>query len=66
MINTEAALKQQIVSNVNTDYLMGLRDKDNVFSGVLSWMIVDYLYTNYGNIEYKDLFANNHCLTYPF
>ena len=66
MIDTKAALEQQIVSSVNTDYLMGLSDDDTGFSGVSVWIIMDYLYTNHGNIEYKDVVANKHRLTDPF
>ena len=50
MINTEATLKQQIVSSIDTNYLMGLRNDNNVFSGVLAWIMMDDLYTNHGNI----------------
>ena len=50
MINTKAALKQKIVISVNTDYLMGQRDCDTGFGGVSEWIMMDYLYTNYGNI----------------
>ena len=66
MINTESALKQQIMSSVDIDYLMGLRADDTEFADVLAWTIMDYLYTNYGNIEEKYAFTNKHRLTDNF
>ena len=45
---------------------MILREDDTVFSSVSACMIVDYLYTNDGKIQYKDLVTNKHCLTNTF
>ena len=66
MINTKSALKQQIMSSIDSDYLMGLGDYNNGFDGVSSLEMMNYLYKNHGNIEYVDLFANKNRLTKPF
>ena len=66
MINTEADTKQQIVSSTNSDYLMGISDDNTGFSRVYSWEILDYLYTNSGNIKYEDLVMKKLRLTNPF
>ena len=44
---------------------MGLCDYDTEFTGVLSWLMIDYLYTNHGNIEYEDVVTNKHFLANP-
>ena len=66
MINTEAAIKQQNLTSIDSNFLMGLRNDDTGFAGVSSWEMMDYLYTNHGNIEYENLVANKHRLTDPF
>ena len=38
---------------------MFLHDDGTGFSGVSSWEMMDYLYTNHGNIKYEDLVAKN-------
>ena len=58
MIKTEASLKQKNLSSADTNYLMGLHEDDTGFAGVLSWITMDYLYTNHSNIEYEDMVAN--------
>ena len=66
MISIKSALKQQIVNIITADYLMGLRDKNTGFSGVSAWLMIDYLYTNHGNIKNEDVVVNKHRLTNPF
>ena len=65
MINTEASLKT-IMSSISSNYLMGLREKDNGFTGVSWWEIIDYLYTNHSNIEYEDFIVKKVFRTNPF
>ena len=62
MINTKTALKQHILSSVEPDYPMGLRNKDTVFAGDLAWIMMDYLYTNRENVKYEDVVSNKHHL----
>ena len=66
MINKEASLKQKYVSSINTNYLIGLRDDDNIFAGVFAGIMMDYLYTNHINIKYKDVVENKHWIADPF
>ena len=65
-INTKSSLRQQVVSRIDNDYIMGLRNNNTGFDGVFTWIMMDYLYTNHGNIEYEDVVANKYCLTNPF
>ena len=60
MINTKTALKQQILSSVDTNYLMGISNKD---TGVLAWIMMYYLYTNHDNIKFEDVVPNKNHLT---
>ena len=45
---------------------MGLHNDNTVFAGVLVWIMMDYLHTKHGNIEYEDVAANKHRPTNSF
>jgi conjugal transfer/entry exclusion protein len=66
VVNTAAALKKLIVNMVHENYLMGIRDDDTGFAGVSPWEMMDYLYTNHGQLLYEDLVKNKNRLNEPF
>jgi hypothetical protein len=66
VVNTEAALKKLIVNMVHENYLMGIRDDDTGFAGVTPWDMMEYLYTNHGQLLYEDLVKNKNRLNEPF
>jgi hypothetical protein len=51
---------------VHKNYLMGVGDDDTGFPGVSPWKMMDYLYTNHGQLLYKGLLKNKNHLNKLF
>lgn len=64
--NTDIALKNQLIASVDDQYIKSLHNRNTGYVTSTTWTILDFLYTNYGNITPAELLANSEKLKEPY
>jgi hypothetical protein len=64
--NTDTALKNQLIQAVDEQYIKSLHNRNTGYVTSTTWHILDFLYTNYGNITPAELLANTEKLQEPY
>jgi hypothetical protein len=64
--NTDTALKNILISSIDEQFIKSLHNRNTGFVTSTTWQILEFLYTNYGNITPAQLLENTNKLTEPY
>jgi hypothetical protein len=65
-LNTDTALKNLLISTIDEQFIKSLHNRNTGYVTSTTWDILEFLYTNYGNITPADLLANTEKLKEPY
>ena len=65
-MNLERSLKNQITESVTKTLLAGVFDQSRGFARICVRAVIEYLFVEYGQVEYQDLVGKGYKLADPW